>query len=209
MPEELGPETPELQEQVIRALEKEVEEVKQERDQDQKERQWLNYIGLSTAIVSALAAIAAMQGGSLSNEAALTQMKANDQWGLFQAKSTKRHIEESTATLLKALQKPVPISVTAEVKKLNQEQQEIKTEAEKLQAESLQNLHRHELFARSVAALQISISLSAIAALLRKKVVWYLSMGIAVIGISSMITGTLASAANQSHSTEHSTSTTH
>jgi len=206
MPEELGPEAHELQEQVHKALE-DFEESKlersEEREQEKKDRQFFNWIGLSTGIISTLAAIAAMQGGYLANEATLAQMKANDQWGLFQAKSTKRHIEQSTAIVLETLQKPIPPKVKAEIVKLRQEQEKSKAEAEKLQAESEENLHRHHLFARSVAALQVSISLSAISVLLRRRIMWYLGLGIALIGVSSMIAGAFPSAEQQGdHPTE-------
>jgi YesN/AraC family two-component response regulator len=196
MTEELGPEPHELQEQVLEAVEEVKGELTKEKAKEQKERQWLNLIGLSTAILSALAAVSSMQGGYLANEGMLAQIRASDQWQLFQAKSTKRHVEESTVTLLQSLQKPIPARVTAALSKLQTEQQEIQAAAQKLQEESQEHLHRHELFARSVAALQIGISLGAVAALLRRPLVWYLGLGIAVIGIVFMIMGTLPTESN-------------
>ena len=189
MEDETGTELHELQEQVIETVEEVKEELSKERLRESRERQWLNLLGISTGILAALAAIAALQAGSLANEAMLAQINASDQWSLYQAKSTKRHIEESTVILLQNLQKPIPPSTSAEVKKLNQEQNEIQIEARKLQQESSLALHRHELFAHTVAALQIAISLSAVAALLRKKSVWYLSLALAGIGIGFMILG--------------------
>jgi len=204
MPEAFGPETSELQNHVNEVIEDEIRELRQEqaseRDKEKKDSKWFNLIGLSTGIISTLAAIAAMKGGYLANEATLDQMKSNDQWGLYQAKSTKRHIEENTATLLNAFQKPVPIKTTTEIKKLRQEQSETKKEAEHLQEESQESLRRHELFALSVAALQVSISLSAIAALLRKKPVWFFGLGIGIIGIIFMIQGFLPESKSPTHS---------
>jgi len=107
--------------------------------------------------------------------------RTSDRWSQYQAKSTKRHIEESNITLLQALLKPVPTKTTSEIKKLNKEQQEIQKEARQLQVESEQDLQRHELFARSVAALQVGISMGAIAALTRKQIVWYVCLGISAI----------------------------
>ncbi|MEH2162854.1 MAG: DUF4337 family protein [Nostoc sp.] len=107
------------------------------------------------------------------------------------AKSTKRHIEESTATLLQSLQKPVPAKTSSELAKLNSEQQLIQQEAEKLQLEAEEDLQHHELFARSVAALQVGISMGGIAALTQKRIVWYVGLGIATIGIGFMVAGTL------------------
>ncbi len=64
-----------------------------------------------------------MQGGYFANEGMLPQIKSSDRWSEFQAKSTKRHIEESTVTLLQSLQKPVPVKSASELGKLNREQQ--------------------------------------------------------------------------------------
>jgi len=191
MSEEIGIEPQELQSQVMEAVEDVKEELAKEKVLEQQTRQWFNLIGLSTGILSALAAIASMQAGGLSNEGMLAQINATDKWALYQAQSTKRHLNESTVTVLESLQKPIPVSLTAGITKLRQEQKATQSEAQKLEAESRENLRRHELFAKSVAALQVGISMGAVAALLRKRVVWYLGLGMGAIGISLMVVGTL------------------
>ena len=193
MEEDLGREPAEMQEDTAEALKDMKEELAEERSEQRQERRSLNLIGLSTAIFSTLAAIAAMQGGYFANEGMLSQIKSSDSWSQYQAKSTKRHIEESNVTILQALQKPVPTKTTTEVGKLDRQQQEIGQEARKLQAEAEQDLARHELFARSVAALQVGISMGAIAALTRKQAIWYVGLGISAIGIGFMVAGTLPS----------------
>lgn len=203
MTDELGPEPQELEEKVKEAVEEVREDLAEEKAQQQKDRQWLNLIGLSTGILSGLAAIAAMQAGSLANEGMSAQIRAADQWAFYQAESTKRRVDESTITLLRALQKPVPSEMTKEVNRLQQQQQTLKTEAQKLQIESQQDLHRHEMFARSVTALQVGISLGAVAALLRKRSVWYLGLGIAAVGISFMVVGTLPGEHQQTKERAH------
>jgi len=191
MSEEIGIESQELQSQVMEAVEDVKEELAKEKVLEQQTRQWFNLIGLSTGILSALAAISSMQAGGLSNEGMLAQINATDKWALYQAQSTKRHLNESTVTVLESLQKPIPVSLTASISTLKQAQKVTQSEAQKLEAESLENLRRHELFAKSVAALQVGISMGAVAALLRKRVVWYLGLGMGAIGISLMIIATL------------------
>ena len=193
MEENLGREPAEMQEDTAEALKDMKEELAEERSEQRQERRSLNLIGLSTAIFSTLAAIAAMQGGYFANEGMLSEIKSSDSWSQYQAKSTKRHIEESNVTILQALQKPVPTKTTTEIGKLDRQQQEIGQEARKLQAEAEQDLARHELFARSVAALQVGISMGAIAALTRKQAIWYVGLGISAIGIGFMVAGTLPS----------------
>ncbi len=190
MAEEFGPEPHELEEQVTDSLEDLKKELSKQEAKDSTSRLWLNQIGLSTGILSALAAIAAMQAGYLANEGTLAQIHANDQWALYQARSTKGHLDESTVTLLHALRKPVPPAIAAEITKLRQEQQDSQAEARRLETEADVDLRRHESFAHSVAALQIGISLGAVAALLRQRRVWYLGLGIAALGVGFMILGT-------------------
>ena len=187
---EFGPEPHELEEQVTDSLEDLKKEISEQEARDSTNRLWLNQIGLSTGILSALAAIAAMQAGYLANEGTLAQIHANDQWALYQARATKDHLDESTVTILHALQKPVPPAIAAEITKLRREQQESQIEARRLETEADVDLRRHESFAHSVAALQIGISLGAVAALLRQRRVWYLGLGIAALGIGFMILGT-------------------
>jgi hypothetical protein len=204
---ESGHEMAHLQEQVAEVVEelKAVEELKQEIHQQQhqqsKDRQWINQVALSTGIFSALAAIAAMQGNFLANEGMVAQIRANDQWTLFQAKSTKEHIEQSSATILQALQKPVPAAVSAEITKLEQEKKEIQSSAQKQAAEARLNLEKHESFAYTVAALQVAISLGAVSALLGRRVIWYLGLGIAVVGIGFMAWGFFPHARESGEST--------
>jgi len=191
MEEDLGREPHEMHEDTVEAIDRMQEQLVQEKSERQQQRNSLNFIGLSTGILSTLAAIAAMQGGYFSNEGMLAQIKSSDSWSQYQAKSTKRHIEESNVTLLKALQKPVPLQTTTEIAKLNRQQIEIQQAARQLERKSALDLQRHELFARSVAALQVGISMGAISALTRKRSVWYVGLGIAAIGIGFMVAGSL------------------
>ena len=195
--EEIGPEPQELQQQVMDAVEDVKEELAKEKAAESQTRQWFNLIGLSTGILSGLAAIASMQAGGLSNEGMLGQINATDKWALYQSQSTKRHLDESTITVLQSLQKPIPAPLTGEIAKLKQAQKATQLEAQKLEAESRENLRRHELFAKSVAALQVGISLGAVAALLRKRAVWYLGLGMGAIGISLMLMATLPSSQSE------------
>lgn len=132
-----------------------------------------------------------MQGGYLANEGTLAQIKAADGWAFYQAQSTKRHVAEADVLLLQSLQRPIPTALTREIETLKQKQTTLQAQAQKLQEESAIDLQRHERFAHSVAALQIAISLGAVAVLLRKRIVWYLSLSLAVVGLGFMVAGGL------------------
>jgi hypothetical protein len=192
MSEEIELEMKELQDKVSEAIEDLDADRAQEKAIEARERKWFNAVALSAGIISALAAIAAMQGNYLANEGMLAQIHGNDQWSLYESKSTKRHIEQNTVTILRALGKQEPSSLDKELKKLGDDQRESQSKANELEKVAGEDLEKHERFAYSVAAFQIAISLCAVAALLKRKPVWYMALGLAFLGSIFMAIGYFA-----------------
>ena len=80
----------------------------------------------------------------------------------------------------------------AKVAKYEEEQGEIKTEAERKQSEARANFHRHEVFARGVTMFQIAIAVAAISALTRKRRFWLVSLVFGAAGCVFLALGMLA-----------------
>src|SRR5262245_46621874 len=93
---------------------------------------WTLYLSLTTALIAVLAAVSSLQSGAMEshaliekNEAILSQAKATNQWGYFQAKSTKAAVYEAQA---EAIDKPEVIEkFHKNVERYREEQAEIKT----------------------------------------------------------------------------------
>ncbi len=187
----------------MEAVEELKEEIHHQQQEQSQERKWVNQVAVSTGILAAFAAIGALQGNFMAHEAMIYQVKAADHWSYFQAKSTKRHIQESSATILQSLEKPVPQNITDEIARLEEDKKGIEAKARSLEKESKQYAEVHQTFAYSVAALQVAISLGAVATLMRKKPLWYVSLGLAAVGVVVMASGFLSKPA---HVAEHSTS---
>jgi ABC-type multidrug transport system fused ATPase/permease subunit len=168
--------------------------------QEEMEREgggFLKRIALSTAVLAALAAIAALEAGATVNEALLLktestrlQTQASDQWSYFQAKGLKAAVQEATAASWEAAGKPVPERLRQQAERYAAEQAEIKASAtekererDEKSAESDHLLHRHHHFAHAVALFQVSIALGALAALTRSRAVWWGSMLLGLSGI--------------------------
>src|SRR5437764_5483217 len=90
-------------------------------------------IALSTAILAALAAIAALEAGATINEALVLkteatrlQAEASDQWAYYQAKGIKLAIQEASAESWRAAGKPAPPSFAARVRQYAAEQAAIR-----------------------------------------------------------------------------------
>jgi hypothetical protein len=196
MPEE-GLETQDLKERL--------DEAREHAEEDAGRSRWLTWLSLSTAILAVLAAVASLESGDHANEAivlktdaTLTQSAAGDAWGYYQAKAIKQDMYEALVPLA-----PRPEVAEKWQKRAEAEgagKAESKAEAEKLAAEvraadeeSKHHLRLHHAFAKSVTIFQVAIALAAIAALARKKAVWWLSLGVGAMGVAFLVIGFLPS----------------
>ena len=200
MTEEIEIETKDLQDTIA-----EIREERAERAKEAKESSWVRYISLSTALLAVVAAVAALHAGSLANEAlvaknnsVLKQNMASDQWAYYQAKGIKSNNAVQTAVILSAFpgQSSQAAKMKAEAKRYKQEQGKIQSEAHSYEEErdadnkeSALLFKNHETFAYCVTFVQVAIALSAIAALTKRKFVWYLSMLAGVAGVMWFASG--------------------
>src|SRR5437773_11805728 len=134
MPEEEF-ETTEFKERLEEATEHAVEA------EEQRSR-WVVYLSFSTALIAALAAIAALESGAYSNdalmqknEALLAQSKASDQWAYYQAKSVKAAIYASQAAVAATANPELAEKDRAEAHRYEGEEQEISKTAKELEEE--------------------------------------------------------------------------
>ncbi len=153
-------------------------------------------IALTTALLAALGAVAALKSGAsvnqalvLKTEAGRLQAEASDQWAYYQAKGIKGQVQEASRSAWLAAGKTPPPEIDAAIKKYNADQRDIEKAArEKEQArdeasrEADELLERHHHFANSVALIQVAIALGAVAALTQARLVWYGSLAIGAVG---------------------------
>jgi len=152
-------------------------------------------IAVITAIVATVGALFAYMGGATQanaglykNNAAIKKTEASNQWNYYQAKSSKQNLSELALALVPDDRKPIH---TKEIDRYKAEKAEIKTAAEKLEAESRSwddrsdaELHLHHRWAQATTALQISIALAAIALLTKRKWLEWGMFGVAGVGVA-------------------------
>ena len=171
---------------------------------EEKKEPWLNYLALTTVILAVCATLATFKGGGYSTRQVLSQAKASDQWAFFQAKSVKSdlyQVARASAELeLKSLPATAPRPVLeayqkraaeyqAKVARSDKEKDEIQAAARNLEQVRDEAQKHGGLFGIAVIFLQISILLSSIAALLKKKQVWYLGLVCGLGGILYFLDG--------------------
>jgi len=156
----------------------------------------LRTIALSTAIFAALAAVASLEAGGTANEALALkteatrlQAEASDKWAYYQAKNLKQAVNEVSRTVYSALDKPPPEDLAKAQEKYAEDQRKASEEAKELEKQRDEKgreadhlMHHHHFFAQSVALLQVSIALGAVAALTHKRVVWVGSILLGLLG---------------------------
>lgn len=196
MPEEIEVETDHLQE-TIEELHKE----REEREQEAKDTAWTRYISLTTAFLAVIAAVAALQAGSLANkslglknDSIVSQANASDQWNYYQSSGIKSNSARHTIAILQAMPNHPPDAGAVwekEAKHYDDNKAKAKTKAEEYEKErdkqakeADEKLEHHEIFALCVTCTQVAIALSAIAALTKRRAVWYVSMLAGAIGLT-------------------------
>lgn len=203
MPEEIEVDTDQLQETIA-----ELHKEREEREKEAKENAWTRYISLTTAFLAVVAAVAALQAGSLANESLiaknesiLRQSQASDQWSYYQAAGIKSNTAKQTAAILTALPGHTADAGTvwekdsAKYEQRKEKAMEDAKEFEKQRDEKAEEaeamLKHHEIFALCVTCTQVAIALSAIAALTKRRAVWYISMLAGAIGLVLFLNGYL------------------
>ena len=152
-------------------------------------------IAVLTAVLATIGALFSYQGGAtqanaglFKNNAAIKKTEASNQWNYYQSKSSKQNMAELAIALVPEDKKP---QYQQEVDRYKKEKAEIKTAAEKLEADSNawdkqsdEQLHLHHRWAQATTALQISIALAAIALLTRRKWLGYGVLAVAGVGVA-------------------------
>ena len=152
---------------------------------------WIGRVALTAAVLAVAAAITALLAGHHANEAMLEQLKATDEWSLYQAKGIKMSQVETKLDILLAVGKEPREDDRQKIDRYKEEQEKIKEQATEMEQSSAHHMSRHVILARAVTGFQVAIALSAIAVLSRRKLVWFVSMALGVIGTVFLVQGLL------------------
>ena len=164
---------------------------------------WTFYLSLTTALIAMFAAVGSLKSGGftnqalfLKNEAVLNQARASDQWAYYQAKGIKAINYTLQADAEEKARPDLSEKYRAEAKRYKTEQEEISARAKDLEKkvedagkESEERLRHSRNFGLSVTFFQVTIALSAIAALTRRKLLWIVGLVISGGGVAYFCNG--------------------
>jgi len=151
---------------------------------------------LTMAILAVLVAIASLLGHRSHTEEILLQNQATDQWGFYQAKNIRLHIDEFAASLIGVVEvkdaegaSKIKEKYGAEGERYRDELKEIQTKATELGDEVKAASRRANRFDLGEVFLEIGLVVTSITLLTRRKAFWYLGLVCATVGMGATISG--------------------
>lgn len=156
-------------------------------------------MAVMTAILASIGAIFSYQSGNsenlalyYKNEAAIHKTEAANQWAYYQAKGEKQNLAELGAQLsaLAPNSDAAKNRFASDAERYRQQKEPIRAKAEALEktveeddARSEKLLHGHHRWAQATTLIQISIALTAITLLTRRRWLFRTSVGAGIIGL--------------------------
>jgi hypothetical protein len=174
---------------------------------EEKNEKWTNYLAITTILIAVCATLSTFKGGGYSTKSLMNQSLASDQWAYYQSKGIKSYIFEAQSDNMifqksildqsgkgKIAQKQYQSqidSLNQKIEKYSEEKKAIKKKAEGFEKTRDDCKLHAEAFGIAVIFLQVSILLSSISALTKRKYIWIISLFVGLAGIVYFFDGFL------------------
>jgi hypothetical protein len=144
-------------------------------------------VAVTMAIIAAMLAVDGVMAHLLTTEELLLQQKASDKWAYYQAKSIRRFNSEVATDIFKGIHteatEPSIEKYKKAAEKYREDSDEISKEATALEGESKMKGEQAHCLDYGEVFLEIGIVFASMAILTKRSLIWYASMGSAVIGL--------------------------
>jgi len=159
---------------------------------------WTLPVAITISILAVLVAMATLMGHRSSIEAVLLQTQASDQWAYYQAKNIRLHEMQSVADLIGVLDRGEKEKAEAlrekyksEIDRYEKDKDQISEKAKELENERAVVSRKEDRFDAGEVVLDIALIICSLTLLTRRKIFWYTSMVIGVVGFFIGISGFL------------------
>jgi hypothetical protein len=169
-----------------------------------KNKGFTRRVAITTAIYAVMLAIAALGGNNAMKDMLLAQQQSSDQWAFYQAKVIREHeyriqqkrleveLAERGASMTPETRQQYEALLAefaAEAKRYNAEKKDIENAAKKLEHERDVNRHSEPYFDFAEVLLQIAIVMSSVSILSSSRLMYGLSLILALCGTFLMVNG--------------------
>jgi hypothetical protein len=159
-------------------------------------------VSLTMAVLAVLVAAVSLLGHRTSTEELVLQNRITDQWAYFQARSIRRHADQSVVDLVSILTArdkdkdaeqiaKVREKYQAEAERYRDEQTELEAEGKKLEAEAEKEHKRADRYDLGEVFLEVALVVTSITLLSGRQGFWYAGMVIGAAGVFIAATGLL------------------
>jgi len=156
--------------------------------------QTMRPVAFTMSVLAVLVAVTTVLGHRAHTNAVLNQNKATDKWNEYQA----HKIRSNNTALISDLLSVVTISDPAAAQKIhdeyaahqtkwNEDLNQLKTEADSLEASVAQAESRATRFDFGEALLEIGLVITSVTLLTRSRLYWYFGLAFATVGILSAV----------------------
>ena len=182
-----------------------LDQIQDEVQSHASESRFNGYIALFVAVVATFMALCNVKDGNVVQAMQQSQAKAVDQWAYYQSKSTKQHIAENSAEMLKVqmemnpgLKPEVRAKVEAKIAAQETAARKYEKEKEQIKVEALQaakdydtmNIHDDQ-FDLAEACLSVAVALAGVTVLTKKRWLFAVAGIFATLGILYGLAGFL------------------
>jgi Skp family chaperone for outer membrane proteins len=153
-------------------------------------------VSLTMAVLAVVVATVSLLGHRTHTEEIVFQNKASDEWAYYQAKSIRRHVDQ-TFVDLSSLMATKDSAETArlaakyadEAKRYNDEQKELQAEATRLEDETHLASRKADRYDLSEVFLEIALVITSITLLSKRRAFWYGGIVLGILGAAIALTG--------------------
>lgn len=175
--------------------EHDLEELQESAEHGREQRE-LAPVSLTMAILAVLVAISGLLGHRSHTEETVVQNQATDQWNFYQAKHGRRTLLETTVNDI-ALWETQPQAPKhelaqkqsedyhAQITKLKNDEEGIMEKARELEGERDRAAHRADRFDLGEALLEISLVITSITLLTRRRAFWLAGIVVGIAGVAA------------------------
>ena len=168
----------------------------------EKREAWTKFTSMTIVCIAVVAAVATQWGAKYSsrtltnlNEATFNQTSASDQWSFYQAKSIKQTIAEgSLEEATKSGNIKRAEALQAKIKRYDGEKAEIMAKAKAYEEKRDAARNAATLSSRkggemglAISIFQISIAIGSICLVMKKKGLWWISLGLAAAALAQTV----------------------
>ena|ERR1041384_768683 len=176
--------------------------------QKEKEKRegWTKYTAISLVCIAVITAFASQLAGKYSsrvltklNDSTYYQAQASDQWSYYQAKSIKQNLYEGLRELApktaeEASARQSSDGFKAKIAKYEEDKAKVMAEAKELEKQrdvartAAADAAQHgSAMATPILILQVSVALSSICLVSKKRPLWYFSLALAALATARMV----------------------